>query len=100
VQRHQSAGLAVTEADIAVIVRDGMLVTLKLAGPLLLVSLLSGLVVALVQAVTQINEATLSFIPKLLLIGVTLAFLAPFMVATLSNYTLMLFDRMVAIGGS
>lgn len=88
------------EADIAIVVRDGMLVTLKLAGPLLAVSLFSGLLVALLQAVTQINEATLSFIPKLLLIGVTLAALAPFMVATLSNYTLMLFDRMVAIGGS
>jgi flagellar biosynthesis protein FliQ len=82
------------------LVRDGMLVTLKLAGPLLAVSLLSGLLVALVQAVTQINEATLSFIPKVLLIGITLAVLAPFMATTLSNYTLMLFDRMVAIGGS
>lgn len=88
------------EADIAVIVREGMLVTLKIAGPLLTVSLISGLFVALIQAVTQINEATLSFIPKLLVIGVTLALLGPFMVATLSSYTLMLFDRMVAIGGS
>lgn len=88
------------EAQIAVLVRDGMLVTLKIAGPLLAVSLLSGLLVALIQAVTQINEATLSFIPKILLIGVTLAVLAPYMVTTLSTYTLMLFDRMVAIGGS
>lgn len=88
------------DADVAALVRDGMLVTLELAGPLLAVSLVSGLVVALVQAVTQINEATLSFIPKLLLIGATLALLAPFMATTLASYTHMLFDRMVAIGGS
>ena len=88
------------EADIALLVRQGMLVTLEIAGPLLGVALVSGLLVAFIQAITQINEATLSFIPKLLLIGLTLAFLGPYMVATLSNYTLVLFDRMVAIGGS
>lgn len=88
------------EADVAALVRDGMLVTLKIGGPLLAVALVSGLLVALVQAVTQINEATLAFIPKLLVIGVLLALLGPFMFTTLSNYTLMLFDRMVAIGGS
>lgn len=88
------------DADIAVLVRDGMLVTLKIAGPLLAVSLVSGLLVALVQAVTQINEATLAFIPKLLVIGLTLTLLGPFMVATLSDYTRLLFDRMIAIGGS
>lgn len=89
-----------TDADIASLVRDAMLVTLKIGGPLLAVALFSGLLVALVQAVTQINEATLSFVPKLLLIGVTLVFLGPFMVTTLSSYTLMLFDRMITIGGS
>jgi flagellar biosynthesis protein FliQ len=88
------------DADIAMAVRGAMLVTLKIGGPLLAVALLSGLLVALVQAVTQINEATLSFVPKLLLIGVTLMLLGPFMVATLSSYTRLLFDQMIAIGGS
>jgi len=88
------------DADIASLVRDAMLVTLKIGGPLLAVALFSGLFVALIQAVTQINEATLSFVPKLLLIGVTLVVLGPFMVETLSSYTRMLFDRMIAIGGS
>jgi flagellar biosynthetic protein FliQ len=88
------------EADIAAVIRDGMLVTLKIGGPVLIAALLSGLLVALVQAVTQINEATLSFIPKLLVIGVVLILLGPFMFATLSNYTLMVFDRMIAVGGS
>jgi flagellar biosynthesis protein FliQ len=88
------------DADVAGLARDGMLVVLKIGGPLLAVSLVSGLVVALVQAVTQINEATLSFIPKLLLIGLTLILLGPFMFTTLSNYTLMLFDRIITVGGS
>jgi flagellar biosynthetic protein FliQ len=57
-------------------------------------------VVALFQAVTQINEATLSFIPKLLALGVTMMLLGSFMFSTLSGYTRLLFDRMVAVGGS
>ena len=54
------------DADIAVLLRDGMLVMLKLGGPPLLVALAVGLVVSLLQAVTQINEATLAFVPKVL----------------------------------
>jgi flagellar biosynthesis protein FliQ len=88
------------DADVASLVREGMLVVLKLGGPLLLVGLVTGLVVSLVQAITQINEATLSFIPKLLAIGVTLVLLGPFMFATLTSYTLMLFDQIIVAGGS
>jgi flagellar biosynthesis protein FliQ len=88
------------DADIAMLVREGMLVVLKIGGPLLIVGLVTGLIVALVQAITQINEATLSFIPKLLVIGITLVLLGPFMFATLTSYTLMLFDQMIAVGNS
>jgi flagellar biosynthetic protein FliQ len=88
------------ESDIALLVRDGMLVTLKLGGPLLGVALVAGLLISLLQAVTQINEATLAFVPKLLAIGVALILLGPFMVSTLSDYTLRLFDRLIVVGGS
>jgi flagellar biosynthetic protein FliQ len=88
------------ETDIGVLMRDGMLVMLKLSGPPLTVALVVGLVVSLLQAVTQINEATLAFVPKALAICAALVLLGPFMLATLSSYTLMLFDRMIAIGGS
>lgn len=88
------------DADIAALLRDGMLVMLKLAGPPLLVALAVGLVIALVQAITQINEATLAFVPKVLAICVALVMLGPFMLATLSAYTHTLFDRLIAIGGS
>jgi flagellar biosynthesis protein FliQ len=88
------------DGDIAMLIRDGMLVMLKLGGPPLLVSLFVGLLIALIQAITQINEATLAFVPKVLALGATLVLLGPFMMATLTSYTQLLFDRIVAVGGS
>lgn len=88
------------ETDIGMLMRDGMLVMLKLGGPPLMVALVVGLLVALLQAITQINELTLAFVPKVLAIGLALMLLGPFMLGTLSSYTLLLFDRIVAIGGS
>jgi flagellar biosynthetic protein FliQ len=55
--------------------------------PLLLVALFVGLVVGMLQAATQVNEATLSFIPKLLLIGLTLFAVGPWMIRTLVDFT-------------
>ena len=88
------------DADIGVLLRDGMLVMLKLGGPPLLVALAVGLLVALLQAITQVNEATLAFVPKVLALGVALILLGPFMASTLADYAHLLFDRIVAIGGS
>jgi flagellar biosynthetic protein FliQ len=88
------------EGDVAAIVHEAMLVALKLAGPPLLVGLAVGLAVSMLQAVTQIHEATLAFVPKVLALAATLALLGSFMLATLADYTRLLFDRLVAIGGS
>ena len=88
------------DTDIGLLLRDGMLVMLKLGGPPLMVALAVGLLIALLQAITQINEATLAFVPKVFAIGVALLLLGPFMLSTLSGYTHTLLDRMVAIGGS
>ena len=88
------------DADTALLLRDGMLVMLKLGGPPLLVALFVGLLVALLQAVTQINEATLAFLPKAMALAAALVLLGPFMMSTLAAYTHTLFDRLVAIGGS
>ena len=89
-----------SEGDIATILRDGLLVMLKLGGPLLMVALGVGLLVAVLQAVTQINEATLAFVPKLLALALSLVLLGPFMYGTLASYMRLLFDRMVAAGAS
>ena len=88
------------DTDLAALLRDAMLVMLKLGGPPLMVALVVGLVISLVQAITQIHEVTISFVPKVLAIGMTLLLLGPFMLSTLSSYTHLLFDRIITIGGS
>jgi flagellar biosynthetic protein FliQ len=89
-----------SEADLAAVMRESILVVLKLGGPLLAVGLVVGILVSLLQAITQIHEATLAFIPKVLALTIAVALLAPFMMATLVGYTHLLLDRVIAIGAS
>ena len=88
------------EADVAELMRVTSMLILTLSGPLLAVALVVGLVVAVLQAVTQINEATLVFIPKLLGVGGILMLLGVSMYTSLADFTHFLIDRMVAAGGS
>jgi len=67
-------------------------VTLMLAAPMLLVALITGLVVGAFQAATQINEMTLSFIPKLIAISAALMVAGPWMLKLLVSYTRELFE--------
>jgi flagellar biosynthesis protein FliQ len=67
-------------------------ITLMLAAPLLLVALVTGLVVGAFQAATQINEMTLSFIPKLIAMAITLVVAGPWMLKVLVSYTRELFE--------
>ena len=87
------------EGDVALIMRDMFMVVLKLSAPGLLAALVVGLIVSLIQAVTQLNETTLAFVPKLLALGVALTVAGPFMFSTLTDYTHLLFDRLIASGG-
>ncbi len=66
-------------------------ITLILAAPLLLVALITGLVVGAFQAATQINEMTLSFIPKLLALALAMGIAGPWMLKVLVSYTRELF---------
>lgn len=88
-----------SETEMAGALRETLWVVVKLGGPLLIAALVVGLVVSLVQAVTQVNEATLVFVPKLLVLFAAFALLGPFMVETLNTYTHTLMDRVVAVGG-
>ena len=90
----------VTEGDLAVLMREAMWTTLRLGGPPLAVALAVGLLVSLLQAITQINEATLAFVPKALALALTMLLLGPFMLSTLTGFTHLMFDRLVAAGGS
>ena len=88
-----------SDADIASMIRECMLVVLKLGGPILCSALAVGLVVSFFQAVTQINEATLAFLPKLVAIGLIALTMGPYMMRTLAAFSNLVFDRIVAIGG-
>lgn len=89
-----------TEADVGQLLRESMVVVLKLGGPPLLVALAVGLVMSLVQAVTQINEQTLAFAPKAAALGTALLLMGSFMDTTLTDFARVLFDRIVLVGGS
>ena len=68
--------------------------TALLCGPMLLAALVIGLLVSVFQAVTQINEATLTFIPKMVVVGVVLVLAGPWMMDVMSNFTTQLFENM------
>jgi flagellar biosynthesis protein FliQ len=65
---------------------NAFMLALEIGGPLLAASLIVGMAVSVFQAVTQINEQTLSFVPKILVIAGTLAVLGPWMATTLVSY--------------
>lgn len=68
---------------------------LLLSAPLLICALVVGLGVSIFQAVTQINEATLSFVPKIVAIVITLIICGPWMMDVMSKFTIGLFDNIV-----
>lgn len=69
------------------IAREAMIITLLLAAPMLGFGLLVGLIVSILQAVTQINEMTLTFIPKIVAVAVAMAIFMPWIVRTLVDFT-------------
>ncbi|HAT3711941.1 TPA: flagellar biosynthesis protein FliQ [Serratia marcescens] len=78
---------------------EAMKVALALAAPLLLAALISGLVVSLLQASTQINEMTLSFIPKILAVVATIIIAGPWMLNLLLDYMRTLFSNLPTLIG-
>jgi len=67
------------------------------AGPLLGVALVIGLIIGIIQAATSINEMTLSFVPKLVLVILTFALLSNFMLVNLTDYFAFIFDRVAGV---
>jgi flagellar biosynthesis protein FliQ len=76
-----------------------LLVTSMIAAPLLLIALITGLVIGMLQAATQINESTLSFIPKLLLLVLTLFATGPWILRVLIDFTRDLYAGIPAMIG-
>ena len=88
-----------TYALVTDLARDAILVTALLAAPLLLVALTIGLLVSVFQTVTQIQEQTLSFVPKLIGVGGTFLVALPWMLQLLVEYTARLFRAMPGMVG-
>jgi len=85
-------------ADVLEVSREAVIVMLKISAPLLGLTLVIGLVISLFQALTQIQEMTLSFVPKILIMFVSMLMLMPFMYSTLDVFAQSLMDRIVALG--
>lgn len=74
------------------LISRAMMMALMVAAPLLATALIIGVAVSLVQALTQIQEQTLTFIPKLIAVAIVLLFCMPWMITTLVNYIVAVFD--------
>ena len=79
--------------------RDALQLALMLAAPLLLTSLAVGVIVGIFQAATQINEMTLSFIPKLVAMSAVLVITGPWMLRLLMEFTRRLFENIPSLIG-
>ncbi|MGB5211098.1 MAG: flagellar biosynthesis protein FliQ [Gammaproteobacteria bacterium] len=88
-----------TPETVITIAREAMTVTALLAAPLLLSALAAGLIIGMLQAATQINEMTLSFIPKLLVLALVAALAAPWMLELITGYTRTLFMNIPGLIG-
>ncbi len=84
--------------DVLEVSREAIWVMLKISAPLMLVALAVGLVVSLIQALTQIQEQTLTFVPKILVLFAVFVLTIPFMSTTLIEFTRELMAKAVGIG--
>ena len=84
-------------AAVVDLAREALWMTMVISGPLLAVGLLVGLVVGIFQAATSINEQTLSFIPKLFVMGLTMSLAGGWMINTMVDYTKGIFIRIPSL---
>jgi flagellar biosynthetic protein FliQ len=85
-----------TSADALTVARDTIIVALKLGAPAMLLALAVGLAISFFQALTQIQEMTLTFVPKMIVILLSLLLFLPFMLSTLTSFTESLMGRIIS----
>ena len=83
--------------DVLELGREAILLLFKLSLPLMLITLVVGLSISVLQTVTQIQEATLTFVPKIVIIFIALYMMLPFMGSLLNDFTVMIADRIVGM---
>lgn len=79
--------------------REALWLVLQTAGPIMIAGLLIGIVIAVFQALTTIQEMTLTFVPKILVIFTAIVVFLPYMMTSMMEFAGRLFDRMVVLGG-
>ncbi len=85
------------EAQALEFAREAIITVLKIGSPIMLIALVVGLIIALFQALTQIQEMTLTFVPKIIIIFVSLLIFLPFIVETLQTFMLGVADRIAGL---
>lgn len=78
--------------------KDALFIILKIGGPILIISIVIGLVISILQAATQVHEQTLTFVPKLIAIGVILLLSGGWMMDTIIDFTKHIFSLMTQTG--
>ena len=86
-----------TNGEVSDLMYEVFVLALRLAAPMLVISMLIGLIIAILQAATQIHEQTLTFLPKLLVIALILVFTGSSMVTALQDFTNQMFELMAAL---
>lgn len=86
------------ETEVISVAREAIVVLIKMGAPAMLVALAVGLTIAVFQALTQIQEVTLTFVPKILALFATVLIFVPFMLNTLRSFTHELVDRIISLG--
>jgi flagellar biosynthetic protein FliQ len=85
------------EVEAVEIGREAIMMVLTMSMPIMAVALIVGLLIALFQALTQLQEMTLVFVPKIVVVFGALIFFLPFMLTTLSNYMTSLADKIIGL---
>ncbi len=78
--------------------REALMVILKTSGPILAAGLIIGLIIALFQALTSIQEMTLTFVPKIIVVFISIVVFLPYMMRTVIEFAHVMFDRIIALG--
>ena len=79
------------QSEIITVLQDAVTTILTVAGPMLIVAMVVGLIVSIFQATTQINEQTLAFVPKIMAILITLLLTAGFIISNMTEFTMRMF---------
>ncbi|MBS4979931.1 MAG: flagellar biosynthesis protein FliQ [Lachnospiraceae bacterium] len=80
-----------TNGEIGDLMYQTFVLAVQLSGPMLVISMLVGIIISIIQAATQIHEQTITFVPKLLVIGLILVFTGGTMLQTLQDFTVQIF---------